>query len=90
MRMQDKPLEKLLQKPEINNKPATKIKSFIWIYSLCGCLIAHGQLSSVSSGVLKHYEKVASKYITARNVDVWLPEDYTPEKKYAMLYIYDA
>lgn len=45
---------------------------------------------SVSSGTVKRLEKFASKYIDARNVDVWLPDGYSPKKKYAVLYMHDG
>jgi predicted alpha/beta superfamily hydrolase len=31
-----------------------------------------------------------SKFVNARNVDVWLPENYSNEKKYAVLYMHDG
>ena len=44
----------------------------------------------VASGVVKRFENMPSKYIDARNVDVWLPQGYTPKKKYAVLYMHDG
>lgn len=48
------------------------------------------QLSNASSGTIKRYDSFASKFVTARNVDVWLPEGYTAQKKYAVLYMQDG
>jgi len=31
-----------------------------------------------------------SKYVSARNVDVWLPPDYSEDKRYPMLYMHDG
>jgi len=31
-----------------------------------------------------------SKFVNARNVDVWLPKNYSNEKKYAVLYMHDG
>ena len=31
-----------------------------------------------------------SKNITPRPIDVWLPENYSPKKKYAVLYMHDG
>lgn len=45
---------------------------------------------NVSSGSVKRLEKFASKYVDARNVDVWLPENYSAKKKYAVLYMHDG
>lgn len=43
-------------------------------------------------GYLWRYEKVSSKFITPRNVDVWLPENYKSDGsvKYAVLYVHDG
>jgi predicted alpha/beta superfamily hydrolase len=53
-------------------------------------LSANAQLQHVSSGTIKRFENFSSKYIEARNVDVWLPDDYTAGKKYAVLYMQDG
>jgi enterochelin esterase-like enzyme len=44
----------------------------------------------VSSGTVKHFEKFNSALIDARNVDVWLPENYNLKTKYAVLYMHDG
>lgn len=33
---------------------------------------------------------VKSKYVDSRNVDIWVPEDYSKKKKYAVLYMQDG
>lgn len=38
-----------------------------------------GQIS-VASGTVKRLEKFTSKYVDARNVDVWLPEVYLAKR----------
>lgn len=43
-----------------------------------------------TSGILLHYADFGSKYVDARNVDVWIPSDYTADKKYAVLYMHDG
>lgn len=48
------------------------------------------QLPSVSSGTLKRHESFYSHYITARHIDVWLPEGYSVTKKYSVLYMHDG
>ena len=45
---------------------------------------------NVSSGTVKRLEKFASKYVDARNVDVWLPDNYSNKKRYAVLYMNDG
>lgn len=45
---------------------------------------------NVSSGTVNRLEKFASKYVDARNVDVWLPDGYSTKKKYTVLYMHDG
>jgi predicted alpha/beta superfamily hydrolase len=45
---------------------------------------------NVVSGTIKRLEKFPSKYVDARNVDVWLPDGYSAKKKYAVLYMHDG
>jgi predicted alpha/beta superfamily hydrolase len=52
--------------------------------------IAHAQLPEVVSGRIERHENFPSQFVTARNVDVWLPNGYTPTKKYAVLYMHDG
>ena len=47
-------------------------------------------LPKVSSGTLERIENLTSNYVTARNIDVWLPENYSASKKYAVLYMHDG
>lgn len=44
----------------------------------------------VASGKIERIENFKSKYVTSRNIDVWLPENYTATKKYAVLYMHDG
>ncbi len=48
------------------------------------------QVPNVSSGSIQRFENFQSKYVDARKVDVWLPEDYSSKKKYAVLYMQDG
>ncbi len=43
-------------------------------------------------GALHHFPGVPSKFITPRNVDIWLPPDYDKSKagRYAVLYMHDG
>lgn len=55
---------------------------------------AFGQMNpyypKVSNGTLKHIENFPSKYVSPRNVDIWLPEGYDENEKYAVLYMQDG
>ena len=53
--------------------------------------LAQGQTTpQVVSGKIERITQFPSKYVTARNVDVWLPHGYSPTKKYAVLYMHDG
>ena len=52
--------------------------------------IAFGQNPKVSSGTLQRLENFNSVYVDARNVDIWLPEGYSENQKYAVLYMHDG
>jgi len=53
-------------------------------------VLAMGQSPKVSSGSIKRIGKFASKYVDARNVDVWLPDGYSTKKKFAVVYMHDG
>lgn len=61
--------------------------------SFLACLISHSALSQVPKvavGTIKQIENFQSKFVAARNIDVWLPENYSSDKKYAVLYMHDG
>ena len=45
---------------------------------------------TLSTGTVERFENFNSKYISARNVDVWLPDNYNPKNKYSVLYMHDG
>lgn len=44
----------------------------------------------ISSGRIERLEMVSSQHVEPRLVDVWLPDDYSPNKRYAVLYMHDG
>ncbi|NML58914.1 alpha/beta hydrolase [Chryseobacterium cheonjiense] len=48
------------------------------------------QIPKVIGGKIERIADFKSKYVTPRNVDVWLPADYSTSKKYAVLYMQDG
>jgi enterochelin esterase-like enzyme len=48
------------------------------------------QKPKITNGSIKHYEAVQSKFISERTVDVWMPEGYNKNDKYAVLYMNDG
>ena len=51
---------------------------------------AQNELPKVVSGKIERIENFQSKYISERNVDIFLPEGYSVKKKYAVLYMHDG
>jgi predicted alpha/beta superfamily hydrolase len=62
---------------------------FILIF-LSGSLAFAQNFPKVSSGSIKRIENFSSRFVAARNVDVWLPEGYTTDKKYNVVYMHDG
>lgn len=52
--------------------------------------IAFSQEVKVSSGKVQRFANFQSKLIDARNIDIWLPDDYSNKEKYAVLYMNDG
>jgi predicted alpha/beta superfamily hydrolase len=44
----------------------------------------------VNDGKIERISMMKSKYISARNIDVWLPSDYDTSKRYSVLYMNDG
>ena len=53
-------------------------------------LVSTAQLPKVSSGSIQRFSNFKSAFIQSRNIDVWLPENYTTATKYAVLYMHDG
>jgi len=51
---------------------------------------ASAQLPRVASGRIVRWEKIGDRNIAPRNIDIWLPQDYDPARKYAVLYMHDG
>ncbi len=47
-------------------------------------------LPLASTGTIRRIENFQSQLVDARNVDVWLPEGYSAEKNYPVLYMHDG
>lgn len=65
------------------------MKQYYILLLLSSVLFAQ-ELPKVSSGIIERIENFKSKFVTERNIDIWLPSDYTPSKKYAVLYMHDG
>ena len=47
-------------------------------------------MPKVTSGKIEHFDNLKSSFVDARNIDVWLPDDYSEEEKYAVIYMHDG
>ena len=66
-----------------------KIAVLVFV-QLLNAYLATAQIPKVISGSIKRIENFQSKFVDARNVDVWLPEGYSSTKKYSVLYMHDG
>lgn len=53
-------------------------------------LVTNAQNIKVSKGKVQRFENFKSQFVDDRNVDVWLPNDYSENEKYAVLYMHDG
>ena len=67
-----------------------KATLFIILSIIFTQLKAQNALPKVISGKIERIENFPSKYITPRNIDIWLPKGYTDTLKYAVLYMHDG
>ena len=67
-----------------------KLAIYVLGFCLWGLLAQSQPLPQVVSGKIERITQFPSKYVTARNVDVWLPDGYSSNKKYAVLYMHDG
>ena len=63
---------------------------YLLLFSNCSNQVKKSEPLQVSSGKVERLENFQSKYIPSRNIDVWLPEDYSTQNKYAVLYMHDG
>ncbi|MEY3688188.1 MAG: hypothetical protein RIR84_1029 [Bacteroidota bacterium] len=63
---------------------------FLCFFLLANPFQVFAQLPVTNNGRIVRHEQFPSKYVSARHVDVWLPDGYTSSKKYAVLYMQDG
>jgi len=69
-----------------------KIGVFLYVilFISFSCKKEKNTFPKVKYGKIERLEMLESKYVSARNVDVWLPKNYDASKKYAVLYMQDG
>ena len=53
-------------------------------------MVATAQEIKVTSGKIERFQNFKSQYVDYRNIDVWLPDGYSKDEKYAVLYMHDG
>ena len=66
------------------------MRSKLTLILIVFCSLLQAQNIKVSTGKVQRFENFESKFIDARNVDVWLPNGYNTYEKYAVLYMHDG
>ena len=62
----------------------------LFMLSLDFWMKAQSSIPKVSSGKIERIENFKSSYVTSRNIEVWLPENYSQKEKFAVLYMHDG
>ena len=67
-----------------------KVKFIFLLFMLSRSILAQNKLPQVNSGHIDRLENFKSNFVSSRNVDIWLPEDYSASTQYAVLYMHDG
>ncbi|GAA4059475.1 alpha/beta hydrolase [Flavobacterium chungnamense] len=62
----------------------------IIFYLLIASSNISAQIPKVTNGSIQRFENFKSQYVDAHNIDVWLPDGYSDQEKYAVLYMHDG
>jgi len=66
------------------------IMKYILFFLLITSTGTLAQKPVVSAGSIVHIENFKSAFVIPRNIDVWLPDNYSPKNKYPVLYMHDG
>jgi len=58
--------------------------------AVSGAAAADSRMAAVDTGQLDKIESFPSKFVAPRDVQIWLPDGYNDQKKYAVLYMHDG
>ncbi len=64
------------------------MKTIILMLACTSLIFAQNKAEVV--GKIERIENFPSKYVSSRPIDIWLPKDYNPKLKYAVLYMHDG
>jgi len=66
------------------------LRKFLLLISVFCSVLAWTQIPKVVSGKIERISDFKSQYVSPRNIDIWLPEGYSKDKKYSVLYMHDG
>ena len=66
------------------------MKRFLVLFFMVIAVGSIAQIPNVSGGKIVHYENFNSVFVDPRNVDVWVPDGYSAEHRYAVIYMHDG
>jgi len=66
------------------------LSALLLLMSLTELTLAAEAIPQVAVGRVERLADFPSRFVDARNVDVWLPEGYTASKRYVVLYMHDG
>lgn len=65
--------------------------TLVMLFGLALSTWVHAQpVPQVTSGSIQRLENFPSKHVPARHIDVWLPDGYSPSKRYSVVYMQDG
>lgn len=64
--------------------------TMLWMVGFLQAQPSADPLPKVSAGKVVRHASFPSTHVSARHIDVWLPRDYDPTKKYAVWYMQDG
>ena len=62
---------------------------FFTMLFMVGKLLAQNSIPKVQYGTIKRIENIGG-FVDARNIDIWLPPNFSPSKSYPVLYMHDG
>lgn len=62
----------------------------VFLFLLFTLAVSAQDLPRVSAGKVQRFENFKSAFVSPRNVDVWLPDNYNTNLKYSVVYMHDG
>jgi predicted alpha/beta superfamily hydrolase len=62
---------------------------FLFVLGTVG-ILAQDTIIDLNFGKLHHYSDFNSKFVQPRNIDIWIPDNYSPDSMYNVMYFQDG